>query len=105
MADVDDKMFWDVAEDFLDEGAEQSTMMGFPCLRLEGTFFTSVDHKTGDLIVKVPAARVDDLIERGVGESFAPAGRPFKEWVVIPDRDEKLWQALMDEARQFALGT
>lgn len=31
------------------------TMMGFPCLRVEGAFFASCDHGTGDLIVKLPA--------------------------------------------------
>jgi len=100
---VDDALFWDVAEDFLAQGAERSTMMGFPCLRLDGTFFASLDHKTGDLIVKVPAKRVDQLIEEGTGQPFAPAGRRFKEWAVIPDRHGELWEDLMAEARDFAV--
>ncbi len=100
--DVDDKLFWDVAEDFLAQGAERSTMMGFPCLRFEGKFFASLDHRTGDLIVKVSAKRVDQLIDEGVGQPFAPAGRRFKEWAVVPERNEQVWQDLMTEARDFA---
>jgi hypothetical protein len=102
--DADDGLFWDVAEAFLAAGAERSTMMGFPCLRNEGRFFASLDHRTGDLIVKLPASRVDELIEAEVGLDFAPNGRRFKEWVTIPERDEKLWTQLMEEAQAFAAG-
>lgn len=102
MADVDDALFWDVAEPFYGLGAERSTMMGFPCLRIDGTFFASMDHRTGDLVIKLPAARVDELIESGVGEPFAPNGRRFKEWTVVTNRDEALWEELTHEALEFA---
>lgn len=102
MADVDDALFWEVAQPFLDRGAERSTMMGFPCLRVDGTFFASLDHRSGDLVVKLPAARVDELIDEGVGLPFAPNGRRFKEWTVVPHRDHALWTDLADEARDFA---
>ena len=32
-------------------------MMGFPCLRLDGDFFASCDHRTGNLVVKLNEAR------------------------------------------------
>ncbi|MEZ5380332.1 MAG: hypothetical protein R2754_00905 [Microthrixaceae bacterium] len=102
MTTVDDALFWDVAEQFLAAGADRSTMMGFPCLRINGSFFASLDHRTGDLIVKLPKERVDQLIGDGIGQPFAPAGRRFKEWVTIPDRDEDLWQHLAGEALDFA---
>jgi hypothetical protein len=77
------------------------TMMGFPCLRIAGAFFASCDHRTGDLIVKLPRDRVTELIADGTGKPFAPAGRTFREWVLIEDRDETRWAELMDEARTF----
>ncbi|WP_420627426.1 hypothetical protein [Candidatus Leptofilum sp.] len=98
----DDGLFWDLATPLLnDDSVTKSTMMGFPCLRVNGDFFASVHHKTGDLIVKLPAERVLDLIETEVGEPFAPNGRRFKEWVSIPNRDTDLWQQLISAARAF----
>lgn len=83
-------------------GVARSTMMGFPCMRVEGTFFASFDRKTGNLLVKLPAARVEQLIEAGRGEPFAPAGRTFREWVAIPANDDQSWAPLLDEALSFA---
>ncbi len=102
MNEVDDAMFWDVAETFLAAGAERSTMMGFPCLRINGVFFASLDHRSGDLIVKLPAERVDQLIDDGTANPFAPNGRRFKECANIADRDELLWDNLTHEALKFA---
>jgi hypothetical protein len=79
-------------------------MMGFPCLRVSGAFFASCDHRSGDLIVKLPRHRVDQLVAAGVGKPFAPAGRTFREWVLIDDRDEARWVALIEEAREFVAG-
>jgi hypothetical protein len=83
---------------------ETGTMMGFPCLRVAGAFFASCDHRTGDLIVKLPRDRVAQLIADGVGKPFAPACRTFREWVLIDDRDATRWTALIDEARVFVSG-
>lgn len=80
------------------------TMMGFPCLRVAGEFFASCDHRSGDLIVKLPRDRVARLVADGVGKPCAPAGRTFREWVLIDDRDETRWVALIDEARTFVSG-
>jgi hypothetical protein len=85
-------------------GVEPGTMMGFPCLRVSGAFFASCDHRTGDLIVKLPRHRVEELIDAGIGKPFAPAGRTFREWVVIDHRDEARWVEVIDEARLFVSG-
>ena len=76
----------------------RSTMMGFPCLRLDGDFFASCDHRTGELVVKLDAARVSELLAAGAAEPFAPNGRRFREWAVIPRRRSRTWAALLDEA-------
>lgn len=80
------------------------TMMGFPCLRVSGAFFASCDHRTGDLIVKLSRDRVAQLIGDGDGKPFAPAGRTFREWVLIDDRDETRWSELIEEACRFVSG-
>jgi len=85
-------------------GVATGTMMGFPCLRVSGAFFASCDHRSGDLIVKLPRHRVEQLIATGVGKPFAPAGRTFREWVLIDGRDEARWVALIEEALEFVAG-
>ena len=75
--------------------------MGFPCLRINNDFFASTDHRTGDLIVKLPKDRVMAIIEKDGGQPFAPAGRVFREWVLIKTRDIKAWKKLMLEAKDF----
>jgi hypothetical protein len=99
---MSDSFFWQVATPFLKrENIVKGTMMGFPCLRIDGAFFASEDRDSGDLIVKLPASRVQELLNDAMGEPFAPAGRKFKEWVSIPKRDETLWKNLLAEALAF----
>ncbi len=102
---IDDALFWELAEPLLAMGqAEEGTMMGFRCLRTGGAFFATLERGTGDLIVKIPASRVDELMADGTGLPFAPAGRRFREWVQIPGRNVELWEALLNEARAFVGG-
>lgn len=49
------------------------TMMGFPCLRSSGAFFASCERGSGDLIVKLPRDRVQQLIDDGIGKPITPA--------------------------------
>jgi hypothetical protein len=100
-----DSLFWDIAQPLLATGAEESTMMGFPCLRINGEFFASVERETGDLIVKLPAERVTQMVDDGEAVEFAPAGRRFKEWARISDREELLWVELMSSAIEFVEGS
>ena len=95
--------FWAHAEPLLTRAdVARSTMMGFPCLRRSGKYFASI-HRTGEaMIVKLPAARVQDAIAAGEGEAFAPNGRVFKEWLAIPTAQADTWPALLEEAYAFA---
>jgi hypothetical protein len=98
-----EKLFWDLVEPmYADPAVQRSTMMGRPCVRLDGRFFASLDRRTGALLVKLPAARVGELIADGVGEPFAPAGRVFRQWVAIGKPDRERWQRLLTEARDHA---
>ena len=91
-----------VAEFDPDGEVERGTMMGFACLRRSGNFFACLDREGTSLIVKLPAARVNELVERGHGLAFAPAGRVFREWVEIPPARAGTWPSLVGEALAFA---
>jgi hypothetical protein len=98
-----EQRYWALTEPLLTRpGVSRSTMMGFPCLRLDGDFFASYDHRTGDLIIKLDADRATKLIDSGQGEAFAPNGRRFREWVAIPDSRHRSWARLLEQARQSA---
>jgi hypothetical protein len=97
--------FWGLAAPLIASGqATEGVLMGFPCLRVKGEFFATCDHRTGELIVKLPRARVEELTDLGHGQPFAPAGRVFREWVLVPERDDRRWAELMAEARSFVGG-
>jgi hypothetical protein len=95
--------FWALAQPLLTAATvTRSTMMGLPCLRASGRFFASFDRRTAALLVKLPAARVDELIQSGEAEPFAPSGRRFREWASIDSDRPEIWSALLDEALAFA---
>jgi hypothetical protein len=97
-----EEKFWDLAEPLLGQPeVTRSTMMGFPCLRIRGQFFASTDRANGNLLVKLPEARVDALVAAGRAEPFAPAGRRFREWAAIPYARSRTWSKLLDEAHDF----
>ena len=103
MADDARDLYDELTDDLLyDPAIGRATMMGHPCVRLAGKFLASYDVKEGRLVVKLSRDRVTGLVERGDGEPFAPAGKVFREWVVIPTVDRELWQKLLAEAVEFA---
>jgi hypothetical protein len=94
--------FWAIADPLLTAATiTRSTMMGLPCLRASGGFFASFDRRTTALVVKLPVARVNELIQSGVAEPFAPAGRPFREWACVDSGRAEIWSSLLDEALAF----
>jgi hypothetical protein len=98
----DEDRFWQAGETLLgQDGVTRSTMMGLPCLRIWTKFFAAYDRSSGDLMVKLPAARVDQLIADGSGGAVAPAGRRFREWVAIPAGNVHHWPDFLVEACAF----
>ncbi len=99
-----EELFWDIAEPmYADPSVSRSTLMGFPCVRVNGEFF-AMPGRDGQLVVKLPAKRVTELVESGSGQPFAPAGRVFREWVAVEDPDEDAWRGYLQEAKAFVSG-
>jgi hypothetical protein len=88
-----------------DLGVERGKIMHSVGLRAPtGKFFAFV--RGGEmLVVKLPAARVAELISRGEGSVFdAGKGRPMREWVALRPEDEEACAGYVEEARRFAAG-
>lgn len=104
MTEIGESEFWALATPLLDQaGVTRSTMMGYPCLRLDGDFFASWDPQHGRLIVKIDATTVTALIDADEAEPFVPAGRRFREWAAIPSDRSASWNGLLERALQAAV--
>jgi len=69
-------------------------------LRVSGRIFAMLVG--GELVVKLPKARVDDLVGSQIATRFdAGKGRPMKEWASVPPSASRRWRALVEEARTF----
>ena len=103
MVTTDESMFWELIEELQldDPRVEEGTIMGGRCARVAGEFLGLVDFKGSGLVVKLPRERVQELIDQGVGQPFAPAGKVFKEWVSVAKRDRRRWRALLREGVAF----
>lgn len=98
-----EELFWQLAAELQAEDPRvvEGTIMNGRCLRVGEQFLALVDFKSTGLVVKLPRARVEELIASGVGQPFAPAGRVFKEWVSVPAPDRDRWLALLREGVAF----
>ena len=59
----------------------------------------------GDLVLRLPPARVADLIGSGVGRPHNVGRRPMKDRVLIPAEASKRWTALARESLDYARTT
>jgi hypothetical protein len=101
-ANEGERRFWRLAEPLLARpGVTRSTMMGLPCLRIDGAFFASLDRGTGTLLVKLPETKVEQLTSAGRAEAFSPAGRRFRQWAAVPADKTRSWRLLLDEAFHY----
>ncbi len=103
MPQTDESVFWELIDELQleDNRIGEGTIMGGRCARVSGEFLGLVDFKGSGMVVKLPRARVDELIEQGVGQPFAPAGKVFKEWLSVPERDRRRWRSLLREGVEF----
>ena len=60
----------------------------------------------GQLVVKLPAPRVDELVGGGHGDRFdANKGTPMKEWLTLAEPSGLSWSELSREALDHAAGS
>jgi TfoX/Sxy family transcriptional regulator of competence genes len=99
-------LFDGVAERLLreDDALEKTRMMGSEGLKTGGKFFALVSK--GELVVKLPRERVDELVGAAAGHRFDPGhGRLMKEWIALKPADEAECAAYVTEARSFVGGS
>jgi hypothetical protein len=73
---------------------------GRGALRIDGKIFAMFVR--GRLVVKLPKARVDELVDAGEGERFdANKGTPMKEWFSLDPASRLDWRPLSEEAFAF----
>jgi hypothetical protein len=84
-------------------GPGRTRGFGAKALKVGGRIFAMLAH--GRLVVKLPRARVDELVEMGTGERFDPGhGRIMTGWLSIHAGHEEEWQLLAREALTFGRG-
>jgi len=72
-------------------------------LKVDGKIFAMVSK--GQLVFKLPRARVAELAAAGVGSPFDPGhGRLMKEWIGVDPGAAADWRALAGEALAFVVG-
>ena len=76
---------------------------GSGALKVNGKIFAMMTPRA-EFVVKIPKARVDELVNDGIGERFEPGpGRIMKEWLAL-DGHAECWIDLAKEAYQFVKG-
>lgn len=72
-------------------------------LRVDGKIFAMLVRD--ELVLKLPARRVDQLVEARHGTRFdAGKGKPMREWFVLSSRSKEPWTQLTEEAMRFVAG-
>ncbi len=86
-------------------GDEPATGFGSGALKVNGKIFAMVASSNGRLVLKLPRARVAELVAAGTGDPFNAGKRwPLKEWVTVLDDDPTRCVALAREALAFVRG-
>ena len=87
------------------DGVELAHGRGFGSgtLQVRGRIFAMATG--GRVVLKLPAARVSELISSGEGVAFDTGrGRPMREWIALSGRAATLPLELAHEARAFVHG-
>ena len=76
---------------------------GSDALTFNGRIFAALSH--GKLLLKLPRARVDEIISTNIAEPFVLRDRIMREWLLLPVEQKELWPTLTEEAYHFVVGT
>ncbi|MEQ1557433.1 MAG: hypothetical protein ABL933_00665 [Methyloglobulus sp.] len=77
---------------------ERAKLFGFDCLRINGKVFAKLHN--GHLVMKLPANRIEALVDSAQVSAYEHRGRVLKEWGVIESSKDII--SLAEEARGFA---
>jgi hypothetical protein len=101
--DRGEQLFRKIRQRFQDDpDVNEGTGFGkTPGLRVGTKIFAMLSR--GELVVKLPKDRVDELVAAGIGARFDPRrdGRLMREWATIPVGSGREWGRLADEAHRF----
>jgi hypothetical protein len=102
MGDDEDETFHAITERLVaaDPDVELKQAFSSPGLRYKDKIFAM--HVRGDLVVKLPSGRCEELGSDGLARPFRIGQRVMREWVVIGPEREFEWDGLADEALAFA---
>lgn len=95
-----------IAEDFQsDKNVAMGTMFRSPGLRVRDKIFVFLGHK-GQLIVKLPSDRAQELIAKGTAEEMVMGGRTMREWIAFPPEEDPAatlatWREAAHEAHRY----
>lgn len=94
-------IFDPIAQDLLlHDGVDLGPMFGVDGIRVRGKVFACVGYR-GELMLKLPASRIDDLEAGGVGERVQMRGHPAREWMFVDAAHADIWEQLAAEALAF----
>jgi len=104
MAEEAEDAFDDIRLDFAAEaGVAEGRMFRTEGLTYHGKFFVALSHDKETMLVKLPEARVSELLADSSGLPFVTGDRaPMREWALIPLTLADRWSAIAAEAFAFA---
>lgn len=95
--------FAEIARSFAGDGKvthAEGKGFGANALKVHGKIFAMISSKDV-LVLKLPKARVDQMVKDGFGDYFDPGhGRKMKQWLEYHGAN-KTWLDLVHEARNF----
>ncbi|MCW2829357.1 MAG: hypothetical protein JWP31_49 [Aeromicrobium sp.] len=82
-------------------GVDWGRMFGTTGLRVRSKIFAVAAHD-GGLMIKVPEAEADRLVDDGLATRVVMAGVPRREWVVVPNSaSDDVWAEQLDVAYTY----
>jgi hypothetical protein len=84
-----------------DQSKGAQRMFGSTSIKSGGKMFAFL-HRKERLVVKLPEARVSELVAAGRGDRYDPGdGRLQREWFELSSTDADEWVSLATEAERF----
>jgi hypothetical protein len=98
-------MFEELAQRLVaeDPALDYGRMFNSDGLKTNGKFF-AFPGSNGDLIVKLPAERIVELVAGGEGRPLTMGKRTMREWVRVAPADDAACAAYVAEAQDFVGG-